>query len=257
MTIPDIDFLHVVETPEALARAAAARVAAAIRQEPSLVLGLPTGETPLGLYAELARMHRDEGLSFREVYTFNLDEYVGLGPDDPQSCAAFMQEHLFGKVDLERGRIHLLDGKAADPFGECARYEQRIAACHGIDLLVLGIGANGHLGMNEPGTPLDARTQVVTLTPRSLADNARLYPPGTALPERGMTLGLGTMLESRAACLLAFGERKTEAIHAALEGPVDPACPASALQRHPHRMVILDRAAAARLDDASEIPPVA
>jgi len=239
--------LVVVKDAEAVGLAAAERVTEVLGRDPRASLALPTGESPMGMYEALVRGHRAGGLSFAQATTFNLDEYVGLGPEDAQSCCAFMEAQLFRHVDLDRRRVHLLDGLAGDLEAECARYERELAAAGGVDLGILGIGANGHVGFNEPGTPLDSRTSVLALAERTLVDNARLYPPGTVLPVRGLTMGLGTVLAARGLVLLAFGPRKAEAIRAAVEGPVSEDCPASVLQRHPNATVLLDRAAAARL----------
>ena len=240
--------MRLVVVPDAatLAGRAADAVEAAVRAQPTLALALPTGETPLGLYAELAR-RRATGLSFERVAVFNLDEYVGLGPEHPLSCGAYMRAHVYEALGLGLERCHLPDGCAPDLEDACRRYERAIAAAGGLGLAVLGVGANGHLGMNEPGTPHESRTQLRALDPRSLADNARLYPAGARLPSRGLTMGLGTILDARALVLIAFGARKAAAIAAALDGPVDLACPASCLQRHPDLTVILDEAAAVGL----------
>ncbi len=236
----------VLADPPAVARAAADRVAARLAARPDAVLALPTGETPTALYRELVRRRRDEGLTFARATTFNLDEYVGLGADDPRSCAAYLAEHLFRHVDLDPSRRHLLDGRAPDLAAECARYEALLAR-RPVDLAVLGIGRNGHVAFNEPGAPPDGRTAVVALAPATRAVNARLYPPGTTLPDRGITMGLGTIGDAEELLLVAFGAAKADAIRAALAGPVDAACPASMLRAHARLEVLVDRAAAAGL----------
>ena len=235
------------EGPREVGERGAALIAEALVRNPALVLGLITGATPLPLYAELTRRHREEGLRFARAASFNLDEYVGLGPADALSCAAFTQAHLLGAIDLDPGRARFPDARADDLDRACAAYEAAIARAGGIDLQLLGIGRNGHLGMNEPGAPLDGRTRTEALTAATLADNARLYPAGTRLPTRGITLGLGTILEAREIVLLAFGAGKAPAIAAALEGPVGSACPASALRRHPRVTVVIDGPAAGLL----------
>jgi glucosamine-6-phosphate deaminase len=230
--------LVVVEDAAQLAFAAADVITASVQR--ALSLALPTGETPRGVYEELAR--RKTPLS--HVQAFNLDEYVGLDERDPLSCAAFMRAHAWDPLELTRHDIP--DGRAADLLLECERYERAIADA-GLGLAVLGIGRNGHLAMNEPGSAFDSRTRVVTLDARSLADNARLYPPGSKLPSQGITMGLATIAQAQALLLLAFGAKKAQAIAAALEGPVDPACPASMVQAHRDVTVIVDRAAAVGL----------
>jgi glucosamine-6-phosphate deaminase len=239
--------LLIEESPLAVGERGAELVAAALGRDPALVLGLITGATALPVYAALGRRHREGGLSFARATSFNLDEYVGLTREDPLSCAAFMQAHLFGAIDLDPARAFFPDVLADGLDGACAAYEAAIARAGGIDLQLLGIGRNGHLGMNEPGAPLEGRTRTETLTEGTLADNARQYAPGTRLPARGVTLGLGTILDAREIVLLAFGAHKAPAIAAALEGPISPACPASVLRRHPRVTAVIDRAAAARL----------
>ncbi|MGE5509477.1 MAG: glucosamine-6-phosphate deaminase [Chitinophagales bacterium] len=228
---------------EEVGRAGAAVVAAALRQQPRLVLGLATGETTLPFYRELVRLHREEGLDFAGVTTFNLDEYYGLGPEDPRSYHHFMQERFFRHVNLDPARTHLPDGLATDVAAECRRYEALIAAAGGIDLQVLGIGVNGHIGFNEPGTALAAETQLVRLRPETIHRNERLTQ-ATALPEQAISLGVKTIMHTRRLLLLAAGPEKAPAVAAALEGPVTDAVPASVLQLHPALTVILDRDAA-------------
>ena len=244
--------MELLVTAEAIAlgKEAARRVATALRENPALVLALPTGETPTGMYDELIRLHRDEGLSFADATTFNLDEYVGLDLGDAQSCAAFMHLHFFAHVDLHPNRRYLLDGRATNLDAECARYERAIAHADGIDLAVIGLGANGHVGFNEPGSPSDSRTAVQALAPRTLTDNARLYAPGTFLPTTGYSMGLGTIRDARAILLLAFGARKAPAIVATLHGPITIDCPASTLREHPRFTALIDRAAASELQTA-------
>jgi glucosamine-6-phosphate deaminase len=200
----------------------------------------------LGLYAELGRRVR-AGLDLSRAHAFNLDEYVGLGPEHPLSCAAFMHAHAYPLLGLQPAHCHVPDGRAADLAEACRRYERAIDEAGGLGLAVLGLGRNGHLAMNEPGTSFDSRTQICTLAPQTLADNARLYPAGATLPEHGATMGLATLRGARAVLLLAFGARKAEAIAAALAGPIDRACPASCLQGHPALTVVIDRAAAVAL----------
>jgi glucosamine-6-phosphate deaminase len=230
------------------ASALAARIfAVLVRSKPTAVLGLATGSTPLGLYAELIRMHREEGLDFSGVTTFNLDEYLGLGPEHPGSYHRFMWDNLFRHINVRPENIHLPDGRASDVAASCAAYEARICAAGGIDLQVLGIGSDGHIGFNEPGSSLASRTRIKTLTERTRADNAPFFGPDEEVPHHVITMGIGTILEAREVLLLGFGPRKAEALAAAIEGPVSPMVPASALHFHPHTRALLDEAAAVRL----------
>lgn len=231
---------------EAVGREGARFVAACLRRWPAMVLGLATGETTLPFYRELARLHREEGLDFARATTFNLDEYYGLSPDDPRGYHRFMAEHLFSLVNLDPARTHLPDGLAPDVEAECRRYEAEIEQAGGIDLQVLGIGVNGHIGFNEPGTALGATTGLVRLRSETIRRNRRVAQ-ATALPETALSLGVKTIMHARCLLLLASGPEKAEAVARALEGPVTEAVPASVLQLHPALTVILDRAAARRL----------
>ncbi len=234
-------------TPEAASKVAAQIVARLVRDEVNPVLGLATGSTPLALYQELVRLHREEGLSFADVTTFNLDEYVGLSPDHPASYNSFMHKNLFDHLDLAKANIHLPDGLAADIPEHCAIYEAAIGAAGGIDLQVLGIGGDGHIGFNEPTSSLASRTRIKTLTQKTRLDNARFFDSPDAVPHHVITMGVGTVLDSRVCLLLAFGEHKAAAVAAAFEGPITAMVPASALQLHRHVHVLLDEAAASKL----------
>jgi glucosamine-6-phosphate deaminase len=238
----------ITDSYDALSRRAAGLVANALRRRPALVLGLATGSTPLGLYLELVRLHREEGLDFSRATTFNLDEYLGLGPDHPCSYHRYMKEHLFDHVNLDPSHTHVPDGRVTSDFESyCATYEAAIRTAGGIDLQVLGLGADGHIGFNEPTSSLASRTRVKTLTERTLADNRRFFPSGETLPECAITVGIGTILEARQIVLLATGEAKAGAAARAIEGPVTSSCSASALQMHPCVTAFLDEEAAARL----------
>lgn len=207
------------------------------------VLGLPTGGTPLALYREWVRMHREDGLSFAGVSTFNLDEYWPAPAG--ASFADFMREHLFQHVDLRPERIHLLDGAvpAAGVAAECARYEAAIRAAGGLDLQILGIGVNGHVGFNEPGSPADSRTRRVRLAELTVQRAARSQPAWAGCFE-ALTMGVATILEARRIVVLAFGAEKAAIVARALDGPEDADCPASLLRRHPRVEWLLDVAAA-------------
>jgi glucosamine-6-phosphate deaminase len=221
-----------------------------VQTKPDSVLGLATGSTPLTLYRELIRMHREEGLDFSRVTTFNLDEYLGLGPDHPHSYHAFMQEHLFQHLNIPADQIHLPDGLTKDVGTFCAEYEACIATAGGIDLQILGIGTDGHIGFNEPSSSLASRTRIKTLTPQTLSDNARFFAKGEIQPHHVITMGIGTILDSRRILLLAFGSQKADAVAAAAEGPITASVPASALQLHPRVHLFLDEPAATRLQRA-------
>jgi len=226
------------------ARLVARLVARQLRQKPDSVLGLATGRTMERVYAELTRMHRKEGLDFSLCRTFNLDEYVGLAPTDPQSYRRFMGEQLFSKVNIDIRNTHLPHGQAPDLKAECLRYENLIRSVGGIDLQVLGIGESGHIGFNEPLSALQSRTREKALTPVTLAQNAPLFGPDREMPTHGITMGVGTILESRRCVLLAAGEAKAAVIAKAVEGPITAMISASALQLHPCCQVIVDEAAA-------------
>ncbi len=232
---------------EAISREAARLVANRLRKKPNLVLGLATGSTPLGLYGELIRMHRQEGLDFSKVTTFNLDEYVGLNPDHPQSYHYFMRENLFSRINLDPRFVHLPDGMAMDIDQHCHWYEEQIRAAGGIDLQVLGIGANGHIAFNEPGSSLGSRTRVKTLTGTTREANARFFASEDEVPRYALTMGVGTIMEARELLLVASGEGKADAIAASVEGPITAMVPASIVQMHARAFLVIDRAAAAGL----------
>lgn len=236
--------------PEQSARQAAEMVATLIRRKPNAVLGLATGSTPLGLYRELVRLHRDEGLDFSQVTTFNLDEYVGLGPAHPASYHTFMFTHLFDHLNIPPAHIHIPDGTVTDIPAHCAAYEEKIAATGGIDLQVLGIGTDGHIGFNEPTSSLASRTRIKTLTPQTREDNATFFAHPDEVPYHVITMGIGTIMESRACLFLAFGARKAKAVAAMVEGPITAFMPASALQMHPVVKVFIDEPAAGQLEKA-------
>ena len=231
-----------------VARVAADVVEAVLRGRASPVLGLATGSSPVPLYAELIRRHREAGLSFAHVRAFLLDDYVGLPPDHPQRYAAVIRRDLTGSVDLPDDALDRPHGDAADLPAECRRYESAIAAAGGVDLQILGIGADGHLAFNEPGSSLSSRTRVKTLTARTREDNARFFASVAEVPHHVVTQGLRTILEARHLLMVATGERKAGPVARALEGPVSAACPASILQLHERATVVLDPAAAKLLE---------
>jgi len=234
-------------TYEQLSKDAARAVAKTLNSKPNAVLGLATGGTPLGLYQELIRLHKDEGLDFSQVSTFNLDEYVGLKPDHPQSYHYFMHENLFKHINIAPHNVHIPSGTTDNYQAFCDSYEQRIAACGGIDLQVLGIGSDGHIGFNEPASSLGSRTRIKTLTKQTIDDNARFFGEGEKVPSYAITMGVGTILEAKRIILLANGEGKAEIVAKAIEGPVTSMNTASALQLHKQVTFYLDTAAASRL----------
>jgi glucosamine-6-phosphate deaminase len=235
-------------TPDAASIIAARLIAKLIRSKPDCVLGLATGSTPVATYNELIRFHREEGLDFSNVTTFNLDEYVSLPPEHPQSYHAFMQEHLFRHINVPAKRIHIPNGMAKDIPGECARYEYSIRAAGGIDLQLLGIGSDGHIGFNEPTSSLASRTRIKTLTERTREDNARFFDDDLSkVPMHCITMGVGTIMECHQVLILAFGAKKALAIAEAVEGPITAMNPASILQMHPVTKVLMDEPAAGSL----------
>lgn len=227
---------------------AAQLVAGAIRKKPALTLGLATGSTMLGLYKRLVRLYGEGSLDFSQVVTFNLDEYLGLPASHPQSFHHFMHENFFRHVNVPPQNIHIPDGTIAADYDQyCASYEQAIRAAGGIDLQLLGIGRNGHIGFNEPTSSLASRMRLKVLSQETLDDNAKSFAPGEESPRCAITMGIGTILEARKIILLATGESKAAAVTKSIEGPVTSAVSASALQLHPDVTFVLDAAAASQL----------
>jgi glucosamine-6-phosphate deaminase len=239
--------VHVVASPAEVARLAGARIGRLIRENPRAVLGLATGSSPLGIYADLARQVADEGLDCSQITTFALDEYVGLPPGHPESYREVLLRDVVRPLGMSPADLHVPDGAARDVPAACADYERRIAEAGPIDLQILGIGANGHIGFNEPTSSFASRTRIKTLAPRTRADNARFFDSPEQVPTHCLTQGLATILESRTALLVAQGDGKAAAVAAMVEGPVSAMWPATALQLHPDAIVIVDEAAAARL----------
>lgn len=239
----------VMENPEKASELAAKVIAKQIREKPTSILGLATGRTPLATYKELIRIHQQENLSFRDVTTFNLDEYIGLKPDHPQSYRYFMDHELFQHLDILPENTHLPQGYAEHPRQECLRYEEAIGKAGGIDLQLLGLGSNGHIGFNEPTGSLSSRTWVKILSENTIRDNSDLFDDLAEVPHYCITMGVGTIMEAERVLVLAFGHRKAKAVADMIEGPISSMCPASALQFHRRVIVIVDEAAAARLDN--------
>ena len=213
----------------------------------SLVLGFATGKTPLGLYEKLVGLHTRGEIDFSSVVAFNLDEYLGLEESHPQSFARYMDDHLFRHINIKRENIFRLNGKPADIDAHCRSYEQKIRQCGGIDIQILGIGRNGHIAYNEPGSSLTSRTRLKVLTPETVEANRPFFQDENEVPRFCLTMGIGTILETKMALLLASGEDKAEIIVQAVEGPVSASVPASALQLHPRVKFIIDEAAASKL----------
>jgi glucosamine-6-phosphate deaminase len=237
-----------IKDSEDLAVAAAAlRLAEQVRRHPASTLGLATGGTMTPVYRELARRHREDGLSFAGITTFNLDEYIGLSPDHPKSYRQDMETRLFRHIDIAGGHTHLPAGDADDPEAEALAYENKIVAADGIDLQLLGIGENGHIGFNEPSSSLGSSTRIKRLAPSTINANRRFFQSGETLPTHAITVGIGTSMRAKTILMLALGERKAEAVRAMVEGPVSAFCPGSALQYHPNVTLLTDPAAASRL----------
>ena len=241
--------MHVVICPDAptLSRQAAVMVAGAILRHPEMVMGLAAGATPIGLYHELVRYHAN-GLDFSGLTVFGLDEYLGLDINHPTRFRNSVERHLLSGVNIQPSRVHWPDGHWDGDLAEyCAGYEQTIVEAGGIDLQILGIGVNGHLGFNEPGCSLAGRTGVVRLSATTLHANETNFASRREMPEAAITLGIGSILDARAILLAATGESKATAVAGAVEGPVTAMLPASALQLHPNVTVFLDDAAASHL----------
>lgn len=249
-----------VDDYEALSEHAALRLLDFIEEHPGAVLLLPTGSTPEGMYRRVVAACRARYRCFTGITTFNLDEYAGIAPEHPSSYRTYMEERLFRHVDLHQSRIHIPDGLASRVRSEnpelsldealaieCDDYEKQIERAGGIDLAVLGLGRNGHIGFNEPGSPFDSRTRVVTLEESTRAANAPFFPPGEPVPERALTAGIATILSARSILLMASGEAKAAAIQRLAQGEPDPWFPASALARHPDVTLLIDEPAASHI----------
>ena len=234
-------------TTAAAAELTAQVIAQELRANPRLVLGLATGRTMESVYARLVHIYREEGLDFSTCRSFNLDEYVGLASNHANSYRSYMKRHLFSKVNIELANTRLPDGLANDLDTECANYETLIAQCGGIDLQLLGIGRNGHLGFNEPRSTFHSRTCVKVLSPTTREQNAPLFSHADQMPSSAITMGVGTILDCRRCLLLATGEEKADIVAQAIEGPMTDMISATALHRHLNCDIILDAAAASKL----------
>ncbi len=232
---------------EEMSKISADIIASQIRKKHDSVLGLATGDTPLGTYKELVRLHREEGLDFSKIKSFNLDEYHGLAPLHPNSYNFFMQEHLFKHINTIPANEFVPQGNTEDPEEFCAWYERKIQEAGGIDLQVLGIGRDGHIAFNEPGSSLASRTRVKALVSKTIEDNARFFSSIEDVPRFAITMGVGTILDARRILLVANGGKKAEVCAQFIEGPVTSQITASALQLHSHVTVVLDEEAASKL----------
>jgi glucosamine-6-phosphate deaminase len=236
------------EDDEALSSALATQVLETIVARPALVLGLPTGRTPLGLYRELRERSGGDRINWSQVRTFNLDEFAGLAPSSPNSYRAYMQAELFEHVSIDPANIGFLNGAGPDLLEECRRYDEAIAAAGGIDLQILGIGANGHIGFNEPADGLCAFTHVAELEQESREANAQRFGGDwSTVPARALSMGMATILNAREIVLIATGAEKADAVHGMIEGLITTQLPASLLQVHPRVTVMLDAAASGKL----------
>ena len=225
----------------------AGRIAVAGKEKP-FVLGLPTGSSPLGTYKELIALYKQGALSFANVITFNMDEYVGLPKDHPQSYHRFMWDNFFSHIDIKENNVHILNGMAEDPAKECGAYEEAISGVGGIDLFLGGVGADGHIAFNEPGSSMTSRTRVKTLAWNTRVDNARFFDGDIArVPGKALTVGVGTVMDSREVVIIVSGQNKAKALQQAVEGGVSHMCTLSCLQMHPRAIIVCDDAATEEL----------
>ena len=237
-------------TYKQLAAIASEIIRDALLKKPDLVLGLATGSTPIGLYKALVRMHKEDGLDFSSVIAFNLDEYVGIPCEHPQSYHTFMANHFFDYLNIPVKNRHIPQNTAKNHEAFCAAYEEAIIRAGGIDIQVLGIGTDGHIGFNEVGSSLASRTRIVTLTKSTLVANANHFEGNVnAVPEMAITMGIGTIMEAKQCLLLANGTSKATAIAKAVEGPITSMVPASILQMHPNTVTLIDESAASDLKE--------
>jgi glucosamine-6-phosphate deaminase len=231
-----------------MASAAFEVVKEVLDKKPNAVLGLATGSSPIGLYKKMIEDHKLTGRSYKDVVTFNLDEYVHLDRNHSQSYYTFMKEHLFDFIDIDLKNVHIPNGNADDFDAEVKRYEEELSKFH-VDVQVMGIGSNGHIGFNEPGTPFSATTHIEALKESTRNDNARFFASIDDVPTHAVTMGIASIMKAKKIVLLASTSYKAKAIAAMIHGPVTEKCPASVLQQHPDVVVIIDKAAASLLAD--------
>lgn len=239
----------ITPTTETMSRKSAEIFAEAIRKKPNCILGLATGGTPVNMYKELIKMHKNEGLDFSKVTTFNLDEYLGLDGSHDQSYRYFMNVNLFDHINVKKENTYVLNGVAEDPTLFCSAYEDMIKSLGGIDIQLLGIGGNGHIAFDEPGSPEDSRTRIVDLTKETIAANSdgRFFSNPKDVPTQALSMGIATIMDTKKIVLIANKESKADAIAKTVEGAVSVDVPASFLQKHADSIVITDEAAASKL----------
>jgi len=238
-------------TYEEMSKEAAEIIRDAIQKKPNLVLGLATGSTPIGTYKELIRMHKEEGLDFSKVVTFNLDEYVGLPPSHEQSYNYFMSANLFNYINVDKKNIHIPNGITPDLESHCEWYEEQIRNAGGIDVQIMGIGSDGHIAFNEPGASLASRTHIEALAESTIRDNARFFDGKMEdVPKFAITMGVATITDARHCILLANKKSKADAVAKCVEGPITSQITSSALQMHPKAAIIIDEDAASKLKRA-------
>ncbi|MDR1533320.1 MAG: glucosamine-6-phosphate deaminase [Clostridiales bacterium] len=238
---------HILDDYDAMSRRASEILASIIKSKPEGVLGLATGWTPVGLYRELIRMYNNGSLDFSRLTTFNLDEYYPIKRTNPQSYYKFMQDHLFKYVNIQPERINIPNGETRDPAGECAAYEKKIQQAGGMDLLLLGIGVNGHIGFNEPSDCFPKGTHLVALSETTIESNSRFFQCNSDVPRKAISMGIRTIMFARKILIIMSGEKKAEAVSAMLNGPITSAVPASVLQLHRDVTVVMDKAAASKI----------
>ena len=239
--------IYVTEDYQSMSRKAANILSAQVILNPTCVLGLATGSSPVGMYKQLIEWYKRGDVDFSEVRTVNLDEYVGLAPDHDQSYRYFMQSNFFDHINIKPENTNLPNGQAADLAAECKRYNQVIHSQGGIVMQLLGMGHHGHLGFNEPSDPFDLETHVVDLTERTIEANARFFATPNEVPRQALTMGIKTIMQARRILVVVSGEDKADAVKAALTGPVTPKVPASILQLHPNVMLVADKAAMSKV----------
>jgi glucosamine-6-phosphate deaminase len=240
----------ITENYESMSKLAASIIREQLLKKPNSILGLATGSTPVGTYKELVRLHKEQGLDFSQITTFNLDEYVGLPPSHAQSYRYFMDQNLFKHINVPPASIHVPYGHAESVMEFCAWYEDQIRLGGGIDIQLLGIGGDGHIAFNEPGSSLGSRTRLKTLTEQTIKDNARFFSNADEVPRFAITMGVGTIMEAKRIILLASGRSKAAIVAEAIEGPVTSQVTASALQMHRDVVVIVDADAGSKLKRA-------
>lgn len=239
----------VLENESAVAQFGAEQIIRQVTSNPKSVLGLATGSSPIALYRLLIEANKQNSVSFRDAITFNLDEYLGLEENHPQSYRHFMNTQLFDHIDIADKNTHVPNGSTKDPLKSCTEFEYAIKEAGGIDLQLLGIGQNGHIGFNEPSSSLASRTRVKTLTQNTISANQRFFAEDEFQPHLAITMGIGTIMEAKSILLIACGEAKAKAIAQTVEGAISARWPSSILQMHPNATLVIDKAAASLLED--------